>query len=69
MCEFCEEMKKFIPKDDLELLKEMKEEGSVWTAYSSVYIKDMDMYFDNSATEYPHLSMKINYCPMCGRKL
>lgn len=27
------------------------------------------LIWDNSAKEYPAGSMKINYCPVCGRKL
>lgn len=69
MCEFCEQIKKYIPPDDIELLEEMKRNGDCWTAYSSVYLIDDILYFDNSATEYPHERMQINYCPMCGRKL
>ena len=28
-----------------------------------------DLCFDNSGHEYPTGIIKINYCPMCGRKL
>ncbi len=34
-----------------------------------LYIVGNEIHFDNSDDEYSEGVAKINYCPMCGRKL
>lgn len=81
MCEFCEETK-FKRVDGYEKGKNYtKRTKSI--AYSRDYelnevngmilVIDEDrenrLYFDNSSWEYARGYIKINYCPICGRKL
>ena len=67
MCEFCENIGIGIPKWDFCNEKSQN--------YSGVAIdirnitNNMSLVFTNSADEYGFGYIKINYCPMCGRKL
>lgn len=70
MCEFCDNQEqKLIPDEDLEYIKEMLADGNETNSYSSVYLENDELYFDSSCKEYPHSKVKINFYPMCGRKL
>lgn len=81
MCEFCE--KDFVKRvDGYEKTKKLTERTKR-IFYSRDYelnelngmilVLDEDgenrLYFDNSSREYARGYAKINYCPMCGRKL
>ena len=67
MCDFCENIGIGIPKWDFCNEK--------YQNYSGVAIdirnitNNMSLVFTNSAGEYGFGYIKINYCPMCGRKL
>lgn len=81
MCEFCE--KDFVKRvDGYEKTKKFTERTKR-IFYSRDYelnelngmilVLDEDgenrLYFDNSSREYARGYIKINYCPICGRKL
>lgn len=67
MCEFCENIGIGIPKWDFCNEKSPN--------YSGVAIEirnitnNPSLVFTNSADEYGSGYIKINYCPICGRKL
>ena len=67
MCKFCENIGIGIPKWDFCNEKSPN--------YSGVAIdirnitNNTSLVFTNSADEYGFGYIKINYCPMCGRKL
>lgn len=69
-CGFCNNQgQKIIPQEDIDFILEMLKNGNITTSFSSVYLENDNMFFDSSSNEYPHSSIKIYYCPMCGRKL
>lgn len=80
MCEFCEETK-FKRVDGYEKGKKYTKRTKR-IAYSRDYElnevngiilvnedEENQLYFDNSSLEYARGYIKINYCPICGRKL
>lgn len=81
MCEFCE--KDFIKRVDGYEKGKNYTKRTKSISYSRDYelnevngmilVLDEDrenrLYFDNSSWEYARGYIKINYCPMCGRKL
>lgn len=67
MCEFCKKIEIGIPKWDFCNEKSPN--------YSGIAIEirnitnNPSLVFTNSADEYGSGYIKINYCPICGRKL
>ena len=81
MCEFCETS--FVKKvDGYEKGKNYTERAKnifysrdyeINELNGMILVLDEDgenrLYFDNSSREYARGYIKINYCPMCGKKL
>ena len=67
MCEFCKELGIGIP--DWDFLDEGKPEFTGIAIAIRQILDDNTLVFTNSANEYGFGYVKINYCPMCGRKL
>lgn len=53
-CEFCNGEKEFSLREDLDI---------------GLSNNKLDFYFDTCACGYFEDELKINYCPMCGKKL
>lgn len=80
MCEFCE--KDFIKRVDGYEKEKNYTKRTKSISYSRDYElnevngiilvnenEENRLYFDNSSWEYARGYIKINYCPICGRKL
>ena len=67
MCDFCENIGIFIPKWDL--CNEKTQNYSGVDIDIRYITNNMRLAFTNSDDEYGFGYIKINYCPICGRKL
>lgn len=80
MCEFCEKTN-FKIVDGYKKGKNIQKEQKVFFCSRDYELNEVNgtilvnedkenrLYFDNSSWEYARGYIKINYCPICGRKL
>lgn len=62
MCDFCDKI-----WDSLETYKDNKYYN--WDESDIIYRNGNSTYLYLSCDDYYNRSMRINYCPMCGREL
>ena len=67
MCEFCKNIGIGMPKWDF--CNEKSLNYSVIAIEIRNITNNLGLVFTNSADEYGSGYIKINYCPMCGKKL
>lgn len=72
MCDYCEGKKAFEAEYCGEGIKTMSMMLGALPGHckeSMAHIEDGILFADTSSGEYAELGFKINYCPMCGKKI
>lgn len=73
MCDYCEGNKPFKAEYSAKGIHTMKMNLNLLFGFGEddgiAHIKDGILFADTSSGEYAELGFKINYCPMCGKKM
>jgi len=70
-CEYCKEAK---TKEEIKANHYRKYKPILYTEYEAVGLDELDgttilHYEQDDGEYYPEFEIKVNYCPICGRKL